>query len=98
MNYLNNLDEGKLSEERVRHIFTQLASGVQEIHNQGIVHCDLKHKNIYVSNVRSENPEIKIGDFGLACKLDKDECIIARAGTMSFMAPEIVLKQPSDYR
>ena len=47
--------------------------------------------NIFVSDM-SEAPEIKIGDFGLACKLAKDEFIVTRAGTQGFMAPEIVLK------
>ena len=54
--------------------------------------------NIFVTDIRSEAPEIKIGDFGLACKLEKNQRIVARAGTVGFMAPETVLKQPSNYK
>ena len=54
--------------------------------------------NIFVADLNSDNPEIKIGDFGLACKLERDEYIITRAGTVGFMAPEIVLRQPSNQK
>ena len=92
MDYLNHLGVEKFPEENARQIFAQMARGVQEIHNQGIVHCDLKHMNIFVTEMSSETPKIKIGDFGLACKLEKDECMITRSGTIGFMAPEVVLE------
>ena len=56
MDYLNHLGVEKLPEEKARQIFTQMARGVQEIHNQGIVHCDLKHMNIFVTEMTSETP------------------------------------------
>ena len=53
--------------------------------------------NIFLSD-QSENPKIKIGDFGLACKLGEDECIKKMAGTIGFMAPEVVQDEPSDFK
>ena len=50
-----------------------MAEGVQEIHSQGLVHCDLKHMNIFVTDLSETIPQIKIGDFGYACKLKSDE-------------------------
>ena len=49
----------------------------------------MKHLNIFLSDT-STNPRVKIGDFGLACRLRKDECIKKVAGTIGFMAPEVV--------
>ena len=61
------------------------------------MHRDLKHLNIFLSDT-SENPKIKIGDFGLACQLREDELIRKVAGTIGFMAPEIVKDEPSDFK
>ena len=39
--------------------------------DQGIVHRDIKHKNIFLSN-QGKNPQVKIADFGLAIFLEDD--------------------------
>lgn len=68
-----------------------------EIHKAGIVHRDLKHLNIFFSD-NSDSPNVKIGDFGLACSLQEDECIKKVAGTIGFMAPEVVSNEVSDFK
>ena len=70
---------------------------MKDIHDCGIVHRDLKHLNIFLSD-QSETPKIKIGDFGLACKLGEDECIMKVCGTIGYIAPEVILGQPSDFK
>ena len=97
LGYLGALGVDKLSEEHARVIVAQIAHGLKEIHANGIVHRDLKHLNIFISD-QSETPKIKIGDFGLACQLGEDECIKKMAGTIGFMAPEVVQDQPSDFK
>ena len=62
-----------------------------------IVHCDIKHKNIFLNN-KGKNPKIKIADFGLACHLNDDECFKHDSGTLGYKAPEMILKQPGDFR
>ncbi len=44
----------------------QLLSGVKHLHEHKIIHRDLKLGNLFLN----ENMELKIGDFGLATKLD----------------------------
>ena len=61
------------------------------------MHCDIKHKNIFLNN-HGENPKVKIADFGLSCYLNDDEIFKQDVGTMGYKAPEIILKQPSDFR
>ena len=97
LSYLSSQGVDKLSENHAQAIVSQIAIGLLEMHSNGIVHRDLKHLNIFLSD-QSEAPKVKIGDFGLACKLGEDECIKKMAGTIGFMAPEVVQDQPSDFK
>jgi len=64
-----------------------------------IVHLDVKHKNILISSSKNkELPKVKIADFGLACHLEDGECFRLDAGTLGYKAPEIILKEPSDFK
>ena len=63
----------------------------------GIVHRDLKHLNILIKNT-GNTPKVKIADFGMAAKLKEGQNIQKIAGTIGFMAPEIILDQPSDFK
>ena len=89
LSYLSERGVDKLPESQSHTIFKQLAVGIRDIHEAGIVHRDLKHLNIFLSDF-SEAPRVKIGDFGLACRLREDECIKKMAGTIGFMAPEVI--------
>ena len=57
----------------------------------------MKHLNIFLSD-NSLNPRVKVGDFGLACKLEEDEYIRKLAGTISYMAPEVVQDELADFK
>ena len=74
-----------------------MAVGLKDIHMEKVVHRDIKHKNIFLSNL-SERPKVKIADFGLACYIEDDECFQQESGTLGYKSPEMVLKQPSDFR
>jgi serine/threonine protein kinase len=71
----------------------QIASGIKYIHQFGIVHRDLKPENIMLSN-NSQNPLIKIMDFGLSKFLGPLEKACDGFGTLSFVAPEVLIRQP----
>ena len=62
-----------------------------------VVHRDIKHKNIFLSN-KGELPKVKIADFSLACYLEDDECFQQETGTLGYKSPEMIMKQPSDFR
>ena len=61
------------------------------------MHRDLKHLNIFLSDY-GPTPKVQIGDFGMAAYLNDGQCIKKVAGTIGFMAPEVILNQHSDYR
>lgn len=49
-------------EERIWRLFREIIEGLVHIHQQGMIHRDLKPVNIFLDS----NDHVKIGDFGLA--------------------------------
>lgn len=57
-----------LTEPEVRFYLRQLADGLRYVHAARIVHRDLKLGNMFLA----EDMTVKIGDFGLAARLNAD--------------------------
>jgi polo-like kinase 1 len=57
-----------ITEPEARCFMHQLLLGVKHLHENKIIHRDLKLGNLFLN----ESMELKIGDFGLATKLDFD--------------------------
>ncbi len=67
-------------------MMNQVASGLQGIHDAGLVHGDMKPQNVMISH----DGDAKIIDFGSSGALRRRSIgsdLIA-AGTLPFMAPE----------
>jgi tetratricopeptide (TPR) repeat protein len=79
-----------LVEREVIDIGMQIASALQDAHENGIVHGDLKPGNIAIT----PKHQVKILDFGLARRLRADEAESTESltrqgtGTLPYMAPE----------
>jgi serine/threonine-protein kinase len=58
--------DGPQPPERVIHIVRQAARGLQEAHEVGLVHRDVKPANIFVCEWWGEPDAVKVLDFGLA--------------------------------
>jgi len=62
----------------------QLISAVKHIHNQRVIHRDLKLGNFFLS----DKLEVKVGDFGLATVLNHEgETRKTVCGTPNYIAP-----------
>ena len=86
-----------MNEERALHICLQLAQGLRDMHEVNLVHRDLKLLNVFMCD-SSEMPRVKLGDLGLAVRLSPGESIIKRAGTVAFMAPEVLAEKATAFK
>jgi serine/threonine protein kinase len=87
--YLPGDDLGEIStpaelQDYMRILF-QIAEGISEIHEQGVVHRDIKRTNMKFDSEGC----LKIFDFGLAREVGKNASTIGSLGTKGYMAPEL---------
>ncbi|KAG4155909.1 hypothetical protein ERO13_D03G139800v2 [Gossypium hirsutum] len=64
-----------------------LISGLKYVHDEGIVHCDVKGKNVLLG---SDSSSVKLADFGSAIEIKKGRSLIKPRGSPLWMAPEVV--------
>ena len=81
------------SERQASSIMSQIASGVKYLHKYGIVHRDLKPDNIMITQ-QNDFGVIKIMDFGLSKIVSTQETMVDGYGTLSYVAPEVLLRTP----
>ncbi len=84
--------------KRAYRIMGQILSALEESHNAGVIHRDLKPDNIMVSTLRGGEEFIKILDFGIAKLADRAPgTSLTQAGqifgTPDYMAPEQIRSQ-----
>ncbi len=96
---------GPLSAGRTISLLSQTAKSLAEAHEKGLVHRDIKPRNIFVCRMGTEADFVKVLDFGLVKQLAAEEeqtCLTRRGvttGTPQYMAPEVVMgKQNIDGR
>jgi serine/threonine protein kinase len=80
------IESGPLKLEEALEIATQVAEGLQEAHQKGIVHRDVKSANIMIAS----KGQAKIMDFSLA-KIAKGRLATReemKSGTVAYMSPE----------
>jgi len=95
-NLKDKIESGPLQIEESLKIAIQIAEGLQEAHEKGIVHRDIKGANIMVT----EKNQVKIMDFGLAKLKGKSKLTKAgtTVGTASYMSPEQSMGKKVDHR
>ncbi|OMJ75832.1 hypothetical protein SteCoe_24934 [Stentor coeruleus] len=77
----------RITELEAQSYLLQVISGMKYLHSHRVIHRDIKLGNIFIT----ENMELKLGDFGLAAKLEYDgERKRTICGTPNYMAPEIL--------
>ncbi|XP_074515628.1 mitogen-activated protein kinase kinase kinase 13 [Sebastes fasciatus] len=67
-----------------------IASGMNYLHLHKIIHRDLKSPNVLVTH----NDNVKISDFGTSKELSDKSTKMSFAGTVAWMAPEVIRNEP----
>uniref|UniRef100_A0A8C2BJ54 Mitogen-activated protein kinase kinase kinase n=1 Tax=Cyprinus carpio TaxID=7962 RepID=A0A8C2BJ54_CYPCA len=67
-----------------------IASGMNYLHIHKIIHRDLKSPNVLVT----QNDNMKISDFGTSKELSDKSMKMSFAGTVAWMAPEVIRNEP----
>lgn len=79
----------KLTYKDLIHIFIEVASGLEHLHANGVMHRDLKPQNILLK-VDKGPPTVKLTDFGHSRKYRSDSWNLSVVrGTMKYMSPEM---------
>lgn len=86
------LDQGPLSPDVCRSVLSQTAQGLRHAHQHGLVHCDIKPGNLFVTT----EGRVKILDFGIVQLVENrgETSGGAIMGTLPYMCPQRLGGQP----
>lgn len=77
--------ERHLPEAMAQYYFRQMASGLAYLHENHVVHGDVKPENVMLSG----NGTVKIGDFGQSQFFGRRDVFNRTLGTPAYLAPEV---------
>lgn len=94
--YLNKKKEKRLTIEEFLFLAIKIASSLEEIHNQSVIHKDINPSNIVYN---SQTRQLKIIDFGISTIFPKENVRFIE-GTFGYISPEQTgqMNRPLDYR
>jgi eukaryotic-like serine/threonine-protein kinase len=84
----------KLSVSQVVDITMQICNGLEYAHKNGIIHQDINPGNIFIQ----PEGQVKIIDFGLACRRGTVDTNFLFPGTIYYIPPEQIKGDPVDER
>lgn len=83
--FSSHIMKESLSEDGVIKLGIDICNALEYCAKRNIMHRDIKPENIFVSDFG----DYKLGDFGIARKLEKSTLGMSKKGTYNYMAPEI---------
>lgn len=86
---------GRVPEVTAKYFMQQLATGLQVLRDNNLIHRDLKPQNLLLTSF-DENSVLKIADFGFARSLQPRGLAETLCGSPLYMAPEIMQLQKYD--
>mmetsp|Transcript_13523 Transcript_13523/g.27644 ORF Transcript_13523/g.27644 Transcript_13523/m.27644 type:complete len:325 (-) Transcript_13523:1291-2265(-) len=91
------LQHVKMAESEVVDIGLQLLSALDYLHRHGVAHRDVKLENIvFATSPWDKKPVVKLVDFGFAQPFQPNIKVDQSCGTVNYMSPQVVGKQPYD--
>jgi serine/threonine-protein kinase len=88
-----------LRPSRTADLMAQVLSGLEEAHDAGVIHADLKADNIVVERRRGDWDLVKVVDFGIARLIGRETRSTEKTicGTPEYMAPEVIQGEDPTY-
>lgn len=83
----------RLPEQRACQIIHKLCAAIYYCHSYGVTHRDLKPENILMTD-NTDEADIRLLDFGLSKIIGPNETCTEPYGTLSYVAPEVLLEKP----
>jgi uncharacterized protein (TIGR02145 family) len=89
--------KGKLKDEEIKHLFSQMLEAMAYVHKQNLVHRDIKPSNFMIDQARL----VKLMDFGIAKTMDASSAEYTQTGTgmqmgtPMYMSPEQITETKS---
>ena len=83
-----------MTEEDVIRLGIDMCRALTYCEKVNIIHRDIKPSNVFLSDLGN----FKLGDFGVARRLDRTSGLYSMKGTKPFMAPEVFNGQSYDHR
>ncbi|CAG9336267.1 unnamed protein product [Blepharisma stoltei] len=86
---------GGLSEEIIKHYGQQLLEGLAYLHENFVIHRDLKSANVLIASTG----QVKLSDFGSSRQFEELGTKVSKSlkGSPYWMAPEIVMREGHSY-
>ncbi|XP_060044531.1 G protein-coupled receptor kinase 4 isoform X2 [Erinaceus europaeus] len=84
--HIYNLGSPGFEEQRAVFYAAEVCCGLEDLQRERIVYRDLKPENVLLD----DRGHIRISDLGLAMEVPEGETIRGRAGTVGYMAPEVI--------
>eukprot|EP01060_Flectonema_neradi_P033974 TRINITY_DN5833_c0_g1_i1.p1 TRINITY_DN5833_c0_g1~~TRINITY_DN5833_c0_g1_i1.p1 ORF type:complete len:738 (+),score=125.34 TRINITY_DN5833_c0_g1_i1:113-2326(+) len=82
-----------LSEYRVKTYFKALMEAVAALHSMNVIHRDIKPENILLDTALDE---VKLVDFGFACRFENGQLLRHPCGSPQYVAPEVIVSTDAD--
>jgi G protein-coupled receptor kinase len=80
----------RLSENVAKFYAAEILLGLEHLHSLRIVHRDIKPENILMDNAG----HVRISDLGIAAQVPEDKTLSGGGGTLGYIAPEVINKEP----
>lgn len=107
LEYIDGVDLKTLLRQRVRRpqqlllLLGQVCEALDFAHRCGVIHRDIKLKNILIHSPGGLGEQARVVDFGIARLMDGDPGLTSEGvvlGSPRFMAPELIRGEPFDHR
>ena len=83
--FIRYASDHPLDEGEVIRLGTELCTALEICHGQNVIHRDIKPQNVFVDRFGS----FKLGDFGIARKMEGMTGGLSQKGTYGYIAPEV---------